>query len=143
MKWRGNWGHNGPESCRSGREEIKTHLITDVSELHDIYYPATQRKICADDHHAPIQDEFRTALDSFGYNTATPFQVEAGHALTHVLSQQRRYALQHQLRFQVWEAGHLHRAHRRTPGQLRPGAGETAPTRPGPTTADGSRHKDD
>ncbi|MGW9351453.1 radical SAM protein [Nocardiopsis flavescens] len=86
-----------------------------VPELCDIC-PAAQRRICADDHRPPTQDEFRAALDSFGYDTDAPFLVEDGHVLTHALGEQRRYALQHKLRFQVWEVDHphLHRAHGRT-----------------------------
>ncbi|RKS07326.1 DNA repair photolyase [Nocardiopsis sp. Huas11] len=86
-----------------------------VPELCDIC-PASQRQRCADDYHPPTEDEIRGVLADFGYDTDAPFLVEDGHVLTHALGEQRRYALQHALRYQVWEVDHphAHRAHGRT-----------------------------
>lgn len=78
--------------------------------------PAKQRKLCADDHRPPTEDEFRSVLAELDYDTDTPFLVEDGHVLTHALGEQRRYAIQHTLRYQIWEVDHPHlpRAHGRT-----------------------------
>ncbi len=85
-----------------------------VPELCDIC-PAAQLKRCSDAHQAPTEAEFRAAMQSFGYEADAPFLVEDGHVLTHALGEQRRYALQHALGYQVWEVDHphLHTAHGR------------------------------
>ncbi|WP_405139235.1 hypothetical protein OG589_22580 [Sphaerisporangium sp. NBC_01403] len=85
-----------------------------VPELCDIC-PAAQLKRCTDAHQAPTEAEFRAAMQSFGYEADAPFLVEDGHVLTHALGEQRRYALQHALGYQVWEVDHphLHTAHGR------------------------------
>lgn len=86
-----------------------------VPELCDIC-PAKQRKLCADNHHAPTEAEFRNVLAELEYDPEVPFLVEEGHVLTHALGEQRRYAIQHTLGYQVWEVDHphVHRAHGRT-----------------------------
>ncbi|MUL41571.1 hypothetical protein FZ103_10350 [Streptomonospora sp. PA3] len=85
-----------------------------VPELCDIC-PAAQRRRCAADHRSPTEDEFRQALADLDYAADTPFLIEDGHVLTHALGEQRRYALQHRLRHQIWEVDHphVHAAHGR------------------------------
>nr|WP_062340072.1 hypothetical protein [Herbidospora sakaeratensis] len=85
-----------------------------VPELCDIC-PEAQRRRCADDHRSPTEEEFRRVLSDLGYHSDAPFLVEQGHVLTHRLGEQRRYAIQHTLRHQVWEVDHphLHAAHGR------------------------------
>ena len=55
-------------------------------------------------------------LTELEYDPDVPFLVEDGHILTHALGEQRRYAIQHTLGYQVWEVDHphVHRAHGRT-----------------------------
>ncbi|GII95124.1 hypothetical protein [Sinosporangium siamense] len=93
-----------------------------VPELCDIC-PAAQLARCTDAHRAPTRAEFRAALESFGYDETTPFLVEDGHVLTHALGEQRRYALQHALGYQIWEVDHphLHAAHGRALQGYEPG----------------------
>jgi DNA repair photolyase len=85
-----------------------------VPELCDIC-PHAQRQRCADDHRSPTDDEFRSVLADLGYDTDTPYLIEYGHVLTHTLGEQRRYAIQHTLRHQIWEVDHphVHAAHGR------------------------------
>jgi hypothetical protein len=79
-----------------------------MPELCDIC-PAQQRRRCAADHQRPTETEMRRLLDELGYHT--PFQIDDGHIWTHGLGEQRRYALQHTLRYQIWEADLPHFAH--------------------------------
>ena len=53
-------------------------------------------------------------LAQLGYET--PYLIEDGHVLTHGLGEQRRYAIQHTLGFQIWELDqpHLQHAHGRS-----------------------------
>ncbi|MEV7965854.1 hypothetical protein AB0O34_07705 [Sphaerisporangium sp. NPDC088356] len=85
-----------------------------VPELCDIC-PVAQVERCTAALRPPSEEEFRAALESFGYDTSAPFLVEDGHVLTSALGEQRRYALQHELGFQVWEVAHphVHAAHGR------------------------------
>ena len=85
-----------------------------VPELCDIC-PPEQVSRCAAALIAPTDEEIRVALDSFGFDPATPFLVEDGHVLTAKLGEQRRYALQHAFGFQFWEVEHphVHAAHGR------------------------------
>lgn len=76
-----------------------------VPELCDIC-PLAQQQCCAAAHHRPTEEEFRTVLDGLGYDA--PFLIEDGHVLTHGLGEQRRYAIQHTLGHQIWEADHPH-----------------------------------
>ncbi|RCG17795.1 hypothetical protein DQ384_39560 [Sphaerisporangium album] len=78
-----------------------------VPQLCDIC-PLEQLQRCKAALRAPTEEEFRTALESFGYDPGTPFLVEDGHVLTAALGEQRRYALQHELGYQVWEVAHPH-----------------------------------
>ncbi|WP_436759033.1 hypothetical protein [Streptosporangium sp. V21-05] len=85
-----------------------------VPEICDIC-PEEQVRRCRAALKAPTEEEFRAALESFGYDIDAPFLVEDGHVLTHALGEQRRYALQHELGYQVWEVAHphVHAAHGR------------------------------
>ncbi|GII60606.1 hypothetical protein Skr01_06910 [Sphaerisporangium krabiense] len=78
-----------------------------VPQLCDIC-PAEQVARCAAALRAPSDEEFRAALESFGFDPGTPFMVEDGHVLTGDLGEQRRYALQHHFGFQIWEVEHPH-----------------------------------
>ncbi|MDF5759066.1 hypothetical protein [Spongiactinospora sp. TRM90649] len=85
-----------------------------VPELCDICPPGQVAR-CAAALRPPTDEEFRAALDSFGFAPDTPFAVEDGHVLTGKLGEQRRYALQHLLGYQMWEVEHphVHAAHGR------------------------------
>ncbi|GIH69139.1 radical SAM protein [Sphaerimonospora thailandensis] len=85
-----------------------------VPELCDIC-PSEQVARCRQALKAPTPDEFRTALEMFGFDPDTPFLIEDGHVLTAKLGEQRRYALQHYFGYQVWEVEHphVHSAHGR------------------------------
>ncbi|MQA87244.1 MAG: hypothetical protein GEV03_22100 [Streptosporangiales bacterium] len=90
-----------------------------VRELCDIC-PASQRELCADDHQQPTPAEFDTVLAGLGYST--DYLIEPGHVWTLGLGEQRRYAIQHTLRFQIWELDqpHLLHAHGRSRTGYRP-----------------------
>ncbi|MGH9211722.1 MAG: radical SAM protein [Acidimicrobiales bacterium] len=79
-----------------------------IPELCDIC-PETQRRRCAAGHQPPTDVEFQAVLDDLGYTT--PFIVDGGHVWTHGLGEQRRYVIQHTLRYQIWEADLPHFAH--------------------------------
>jgi hypothetical protein len=79
-----------------------------VRELCDIC-PKAQRKRCADDHQQPADTDMTRVLDQLGYST--PFVIEEGHVWTHGLGEQKRYALQHTLRYQIWELDEPHYLH--------------------------------
>jgi hypothetical protein len=51
----------------------------------------------------------------FGYQA--PYLIEDGHVWTHGLGEQRPYAIQHTLRYQIWELDQPHylHAHGRSP----------------------------
>jgi DNA repair photolyase len=85
-----------------------------VPELCDIC-PAAQVQRCKAALRTPTEQEFRAALESFGHDPDVPFLIEEGHILTSALGEQRRYALQHALGYQVWEVAHphVHAAHGR------------------------------
>lgn len=85
-----------------------------VREICDIC-PAAQQRRCADDHHMPNPTDVDRVLATFGYQT--PYLVEDGHVWTHGLGEQRRYAIQHTLRYQIWELDQPHylHAHGRAP----------------------------
>ncbi len=53
-------------------------------------------------------------LADLGY--ASGYLIDGGHIWTHGLGEQRRYAIQHTLRFQIWELDqpHLMHAHGRS-----------------------------
>ena len=79
-----------------------------VRELCDIC-PATQRRRCADDYRTPTPGQVQGALDRFGYRSH--FAIDDGHVWTHGLGEQRRYAIQHTLRHQIWELDQPHYVH--------------------------------
>lgn len=79
-----------------------------VRELCDIC-PAAQRKRCADDHIQPRLASMDHILGQLGYQTQ--YVIEDGHVWTHGLGEQRRYAIQHGLRYQIWELDQPHHLH--------------------------------
>lgn len=79
-----------------------------VRELCDIC-PSIQRQRCADDHSTPTPAGMDRVLAGFGYQT--PYLIENGHVWTHGIGEQRRYALQHTLRYQIWELDQPHYLH--------------------------------
>ena len=84
-----------------------------IQELCDICPEAQQRR-CADSHRQPTAEDMDHVLAQLGYET--PYLIEDGHVLTHGLGEQRRYAIQHTLGFQIWELDqpHLQHAHGRS-----------------------------
>ncbi|MBO3737532.1 hypothetical protein [Actinoplanes flavus] len=79
-----------------------------VREICDIC-PFDQQKRCADAYRPPTGQDMREVLDRFGYDS--DFLIEDGHVWTHGLGEQRRYALQHTLQFQIWELDQPHFLH--------------------------------
>jgi DNA repair photolyase len=79
-----------------------------VQELCDIC-PVSQRNLCAIDHRQPSHHEFKSVLAGLGY--ASDYLIEDGHVWTHGLGEQRRYAIQHALAYQVWELDQPHLLH--------------------------------
>jgi len=79
-----------------------------VRELCDIC-PAAQRQRCADDYREPAPADMDAVLTQLGY--ATDYVIEDGHVWTHGLGEQRRYAIQHTLRHQIWELDQPHYLH--------------------------------
>jgi DNA repair photolyase len=79
-----------------------------MPELCDIC-PAEQRHRCESAYRHPTDVDLERLLDELGYDT--PFQIDDGHIWTHGLGEQRRYALQHTLGYQIWEADLPHFAH--------------------------------
>jgi DNA repair photolyase len=79
-----------------------------VREICDIC-PTVQRRRCADDHHTPTPADIDRVLATFGYQS--PYLVDDGHIWTHGLGEQRRYAIQHTLRYQIWELDQPHYLH--------------------------------
>jgi DNA polymerase III epsilon subunit-like protein len=71
-----------------------------IRELCDIC-PAAQASRCRDAHRTPGRDEMDRTLANLGYHTS--YLIEDGHVWTHGLGEQRRYAIQHALGFQIWE----------------------------------------
>jgi DNA repair photolyase len=94
-----------------------------VRELCDIC-PAAQADRCRDAHGAPTSSEFDSVLAGLGYHS--DYLIEDGHAWTHGLGEQRRYAIQHTLGFQIWELDqpHLLHAHGRSLTGYTPSAAE-------------------
>ena len=85
-----------------------------VPELCDIC-PVAQQERCAAAHRQPDAADMDRVLTQFGYES--PYLIEPGHVWTHGLGEQRRYALQHTLGFQMWELDqpHFFHAHGRSP----------------------------
>jgi DNA repair photolyase len=79
-----------------------------VRELCDIC-PVAQRQRCADDYAEPTPEQIDTVLAQLGYET--DYVIEPGHVWTHGLGEQKRYAVQHTLRHQIWELDQPHHLH--------------------------------
>lgn len=79
-----------------------------VRELCDIC-PEAQRRRCADDYREPTAADMDAVLAQLDYNTG--YVIEDGHVWTHGLGEQRRYAIQHTLRHQIWELDQPHYLH--------------------------------
>jgi hypothetical protein len=79
-----------------------------VRELCDIC-PSVQQQRCADDHRTPTPADMGRVLAQFGYESS--YLIDGGHVWTHGLGEQRRYALQHTLRYQIWELDQPHYLH--------------------------------
>ncbi|MBL7626420.1 hypothetical protein [Frankia nepalensis] len=79
-----------------------------VRELCDIC-PPLQQKRCADSYSEPTTAQFEAVLAQLGYETE--YVIEPGHVWTHGLGEQQRYAVQHTLRFQIWELDQPHHLH--------------------------------
>ncbi|BCB88869.1 radical SAM protein [Phytohabitans suffuscus] len=79
-----------------------------VRELCDIC-PAVQQQRCTDDYRAPTPADMDAVLAQLGYTT--DYVIEDGHVWTHGLGEQRRYAIQHTLRHQIWELDQPHYLH--------------------------------
>lgn len=79
-----------------------------VREICDIC-PIAQRQRCADDHREPTPADMDAVLTHLGYTT--DYLIEDGHVWTHGLGEQRRYAIQHTLRHQIWELDQPHYLH--------------------------------
>ncbi|BCJ55898.1 hypothetical protein Asp14428_73730 [Actinoplanes sp. NBRC 14428] len=69
-------------------------------ELCDIC-PLEQQQRCADALKQPTDADMRRVLDHFGFDT--PWEVDDGHVWTTGLGEQRRYAIQHDLGYQIWD----------------------------------------
>jgi hypothetical protein len=90
-----------------------------VNELCDIC-PESQRKICKKDYNPPSIRGFQKLLNEFEYDSH--FLFEDGHIWTTRLGEERRYHLQHILRYQIWDIDkpHFKNQHGRSPfGQSR------------------------
>jgi DNA repair photolyase len=81
-----------------------------VRELCDIC-PVAQQNLCAAHHRAPSASEFEQVLDGLGYTSPYLIDAERGHVWTHGLGEQRRYPIQHTLRYQIWELDQPHYLH--------------------------------
>ena len=79
-----------------------------VRELCDIC-PAAQISRCHAGHRQPAPGEMDTVLADLGY--ATDYLIDGGHVWTHSLGEQKRYAIQHTLGFQIWELDQPHLLH--------------------------------
>ena len=90
-----------------------------VRELCDIC-PVAQIALCQAAHAVPTGEQFEAVLAGLGYRS--DYLIEDGHVWTHGLGEQRRYAIQHALGFQIWELDqpHLLHAHGRSLTGYRP-----------------------
>jgi DNA repair photolyase len=79
-----------------------------VRELCDIC-PKAQRRRCGDDYREPTPADMDAVLAQLGYDTH--YAIEKGHVWTHGLGEQKRYAVQHTLRHQIWELDQPHYLH--------------------------------
>jgi hypothetical protein len=79
-----------------------------VREICDIC-PEPQRQRCADDYKEPTETDVDTVLAQLVYDTH--YVIEDGHIWTHGLGEQKRYAVQHTMRHQIWELDQPHYLH--------------------------------
>jgi DNA repair photolyase len=79
-----------------------------VRELCNIC-PAAQTALCRTAHQTPQPEEFQAVMTDLGYSS--DYLIEDGHIWTHGLGEQRRYAIQHTLGFQIWELDQPHLLH--------------------------------
>jgi DNA repair photolyase len=79
-----------------------------VREICDIC-PQAQQQRCAGDYQRPAPGDLDRVMGDLGY--ASPYLIEDGHVWTHGLGEQRRYAIQHTLRYQIWELDQPHYLH--------------------------------
>jgi hypothetical protein len=79
-----------------------------VREICDIY-PDAQRRRCADDYREPSAADMDATLAQLDYTSQ--YLIEPGHVWTHGLGEQKRYAVQHTLRHQIWELDQPHYLH--------------------------------
>jgi DNA repair photolyase len=96
-----------------------------VREICDIC-PAAQQQRCSGDYRQPAPADIDRVLDQLGYDT--PYLIDDGHVWTHGLGEQRRYAIQHTLRYQIWELDQPHylHSHGRAPHSHAPEPAEAA-----------------
>jgi DNA repair photolyase len=96
-----------------------------VREICDIC-PAAQQQRCAGDYRQPAPADMDRVLSQLGYET--PYLIEDGHVWTHGLGEQRRYAIQHTLRYQIWELDQPHylHSHGRAPHGYNPDPAQAA-----------------
>ena len=71
--------------------------------------PAAQADRCRAGHMVPTAQRFEEVMAGLGYDS--DYLAEDGHVWTHGLGEQRRYAIQHALRFQIWELDQPHLLH--------------------------------
>ncbi len=79
-----------------------------VRELCDIC-PTRQTDLCRGSHRQPTPAEFETVLADLDYTS--DYLIDDGHVWTHGLGEQRRYAIQHTLSYQIWELDQPHFLH--------------------------------
>jgi DNA repair photolyase len=79
-----------------------------VRELCDIC-PVSQTALCRAAHARPTSEQFEAVMAGLGYSS--DYLIEDGHVWTHGLGEQRRYAIQHTLGFQIWELDQPHLLH--------------------------------
>lgn len=79
-----------------------------VREICDIC-PQKQKDLCIADYKEPTEQEVLQVLAQLGYDSSV--LVEPGHVWTHGLGEQRRYAVQHAMRHQIWELDQPHFLH--------------------------------
>ena len=61
--------------------------------------------------HGTQPSELEKVLDGLGYSSPYLIDAERGHVWTHGLGEQRRYPIQHTLRYQIWELDQPHYLH--------------------------------
>jgi DNA repair photolyase len=79
-----------------------------VRELCDIC-PQAQQQRCSDDYRQPTAADLAAVLTQLQYESS--YVIDDGHVWTHGLGEQKRYAIQHTLRHQIWELDQPHYLH--------------------------------